>query len=264
MSSIHAAGDYRPVGSYPPTGIDVLIVGAGFAGLTASIECIRKGHNVRLLERMGDIDTAGVYQSFKLICQLSPDLWVPGDMYFMGHSATRFFQHWPEMLREYEDISMGNAWLETFKHSGERIIPPMKVSDRLRPEGMDPNTSPGTFQMRPLIYKMLLHQTERLGVNVQFGKKVVDYSEDVMSERAVAITDQGERFEADVVIAADGVGSKSQKLVGGQVRAKSSGRAIWRASFSSEHLDKHPEVKAFFGNIPGNNNDEPVIRKFLG
>lgn len=51
--------DSRPVGSYPPTGIDVLIVGTGLAGLTASIECIRKGHNVRVLERNDDINTQG-------------------------------------------------------------------------------------------------------------------------------------------------------------------------------------------------------------
>ncbi|KAJ8110656.1 hypothetical protein ONZ43_g5818 [Nemania bipapillata] len=58
MSSIYSKTDSNPVGSYPPTGIDVLIVGTGLAGLTASIECIRKGHNVRMLERMGDINTA--------------------------------------------------------------------------------------------------------------------------------------------------------------------------------------------------------------
>lgn len=49
----------RPVGSYPDTGIEVLIVGTGLAGLTASIECIRKGHRVRVLERNDDINTAG-------------------------------------------------------------------------------------------------------------------------------------------------------------------------------------------------------------
>jgi ribulose 1,5-bisphosphate synthetase/thiazole synthase len=49
-----------PVGSYPQSGIDVLIVGTGLAGLTASIECIRKGHNVRVLERYDDINTAGM------------------------------------------------------------------------------------------------------------------------------------------------------------------------------------------------------------
>ena len=51
--------EIRPVGSYPPTGIDVLVVGTGLAGLTACIECVRKGHKVRVLERDASINTAG-------------------------------------------------------------------------------------------------------------------------------------------------------------------------------------------------------------
>jgi NADPH-dependent 2,4-dienoyl-CoA reductase/sulfur reductase-like enzyme len=51
--------DSKPLGSYPPSGIDVLIVGTGLAGLTASIECVRKGHNVKVLERNASINTAG-------------------------------------------------------------------------------------------------------------------------------------------------------------------------------------------------------------
>lgn len=49
----------RPLGSYPPSGIDVLIVGTGLAGLVCALECTRKGHNVRVLERNADINTAG-------------------------------------------------------------------------------------------------------------------------------------------------------------------------------------------------------------
>lgn len=51
--------EFKPVGSYPDSGIDVLVVGTGLAGLTAALECIRKGHNVRVLERNADINTAG-------------------------------------------------------------------------------------------------------------------------------------------------------------------------------------------------------------
>jgi 2-polyprenyl-6-methoxyphenol hydroxylase-like FAD-dependent oxidoreductase len=51
--------DAKPVGSYPSTGIDVLVVGTGLAGLTAAIECTRKGHSVRVLERNDTINTAG-------------------------------------------------------------------------------------------------------------------------------------------------------------------------------------------------------------
>lgn len=35
----------------PPSGINVLIVGAGVGGLVAAIECYRKGHNVQIWER---------------------------------------------------------------------------------------------------------------------------------------------------------------------------------------------------------------------
>lgn len=55
--------DTQPVGSYPKSGIDVLIVGTGFAGLTAAIECTRKGHDVRLLERNATINTAGEFSA---------------------------------------------------------------------------------------------------------------------------------------------------------------------------------------------------------
>ncbi|KAI0128691.1 hypothetical protein BJ170DRAFT_707047 [Xylariales sp. AK1849] len=236
--------DSKPVGSYPPTGIDVIVVGTGLAGLTAAIECVRKGHNVRVLERNATVNTAG-------------------DMYFMGLSATRFFKHWPEMSEEYDSISLHNAWMETYKHDGPRMIPPAKVADRLRDAGLDPDTPPGTFQMRPLVYKMFVNQVEKLGIQIEFGKRVVDYYEDEKLRKAGVVTDQGERFEADVVIAADGVGSKSQKLVGGQVRAMSSGRAMWRAAFPRKYIEKNPEVAEFF-KLVGENGDEPIIRTWLG
>ena len=56
--TIHGT-ECEPVGTFPSTGIDVLVVGTGLAGLTAAIECIRKGHNVRVLERAPTINTLG-------------------------------------------------------------------------------------------------------------------------------------------------------------------------------------------------------------
>lgn len=43
----------------PPSGIDVLIVGGGLGGMSAAIECHRKGHNVRIIEKRRDFDTFG-------------------------------------------------------------------------------------------------------------------------------------------------------------------------------------------------------------
>jgi 2-polyprenyl-6-methoxyphenol hydroxylase-like FAD-dependent oxidoreductase len=182
-------------------------------------------------------------------------------MYFMGLSATRFMKHWPALVEEYHEISLHNAWIETFKHDGEQMIKPLKVADRLRAAGLDPNTPPGSFQMRPLVYKMFVRQVEKLGINVEFGARVVDYFEDEKSGKGGVVTDDGRRYEADLVIAADGVGSKSQKLVGGQVRAQKSGRAMWRAAFPRTALDKNPEVKEFFGLVDGT---DPIVRTWLG
>jgi len=233
----------KPLGSYPESGISVLIVGTGLAGLTAAIESVRKGHKVQVLERDSAINTAG-------------------DMYFMGLSATPFFKHWPEMKEEYDSIGLHNAWIETYKHSGEQMIKPLKVAERLKAAGLDPNTPPGTFQMRPLIYRMFVRQVERLGVNIDFNSQVVDYWEDEAKNKAGVTCKDGKTYEADVVIAADGVGSKSQKLVGGQVRAKSSGRAMWRAAFPIEYMDANPEVKEHYGMV-GENKDEPMVRTYL-
>lgn len=55
------AMEFAPIGTYPSTGIDVLIVGTGFGGLTAALELTRKGHNVRILERNKGPDMSGMY-----------------------------------------------------------------------------------------------------------------------------------------------------------------------------------------------------------
>ena len=59
LTSRDSIMESKPVGSYTPTGIDVLIIGTGLAGLVAALECVRKGHNVRVLERNSSINTAG-------------------------------------------------------------------------------------------------------------------------------------------------------------------------------------------------------------
>lgn len=179
----------------------------------------------------------------------------------MGLSATRFMKHWPELAKEYDEISLHNAWIETYKHDGEHMIKPLKVADRLRAAGLDPGTPPGTFQMRPLVYQMFINQVEKLGVKIEFNRRVVDYFEDEKTGKGGVETDDGERYEADIVIAADGVGSKSQKLVGGQVRAQKSGRAMWRAAFPRKALDANPEVREFFSLI---NGTDPIVRTWLG
>ena len=57
------------------SGIKVIIVGAGFGGLCAAIECNRQGHEVE------------IYESFK-------ELRVLGDIISFGANAGRIFRRW--------------------------------------------------------------------------------------------------------------------------------------------------------------------------
>lgn len=45
---------------HPPTGISVLVVGAGVGGLMAALECRRKGHDVRVVEKSPTPSTQGI------------------------------------------------------------------------------------------------------------------------------------------------------------------------------------------------------------
>lgn len=44
---------------YPSSGLDVLVVGGGLGGLTFAIEAHRKGHCVRILEKMPGFEGFG-------------------------------------------------------------------------------------------------------------------------------------------------------------------------------------------------------------
>lgn len=44
---------------YPRSGLDVLVVGGGLAGLTFAIEAFRKGHEVLLIDRRPHFDDYG-------------------------------------------------------------------------------------------------------------------------------------------------------------------------------------------------------------
>jgi NADPH-dependent 2,4-dienoyl-CoA reductase/sulfur reductase-like enzyme len=48
---------------HPSTGISVLVVGAGVGGLVVALECYRKGHDVRVIERASGPVTAGMTSS---------------------------------------------------------------------------------------------------------------------------------------------------------------------------------------------------------
>ena len=45
--------------------------------------------------------------------------------------------------------------------------------------------------MRPLVYRMFVNAVEKLGVSVEFNRKIVDYSEDETKGKAYCSTEDG-------------------------------------------------------------------------
>lgn len=65
----HPGIGYAQVAPVDSSGIKVIIVGAGFAGLACAIECKRKGHRVLVLEKFSELKILGEFiHPFECLC----------------------------------------------------------------------------------------------------------------------------------------------------------------------------------------------------
>jgi hypothetical protein len=176
-----------------------------------------------------------------------------GDFVGIAPSATRQFKKWPGMMETYLDI-VYRPCMSIFKHDGELLGGPFSIK-----EGIDDLPTPVS---RPKLISALFDYASKLGIPVTFGKRVVSYHEDVGLNRAFAVTDQDESFQADLVIAADGVGSQSWKAVqAAATEIKSSGYAVYRVAYPTAKAFESPLVAKAFA-LPS--NDEDLCHLYLG
>jgi 2-polyprenyl-6-methoxyphenol hydroxylase-like FAD-dependent oxidoreductase len=167
------------------THVKVLIVGAGYAGLMAALECWRKGHDVvGILERSDGPNFSG-------------------DLIIIQPSALDIMRHWPQMRRELEQdkVTVGTYY---YRHNGELIDGPVDpnfnapehVNKREGQPGGFPSV--GTVQIRQKFYRMLLRQVARLGFTVDYGKRVDNYFEDESAGLGGVVLTDGTVRTADV------------------------------------------------------------------
>ncbi|KAJ5668922.1 hypothetical protein N7462_009992 [Penicillium macrosclerotiorum] len=208
-----------------PTGIKVVVVGAGFGGLTAAIECHRQGHTVE------------IYESF-------PELKSLGDIISFGPNAGRIYRRWSngkvaDRLKPLS-INLENHGFKIHKWTGELVH--TQHAHQHDPDAPVFNGHRG--ELHTIVFN---YAKNELGIPIYLGQRVTQYFED--ENQAGIILEDESKVTADVIIGADGVRSKARELVLGYFdKPKSSGYAVFRAWFSNVDMVKDPRTKHFCEN----------------
>ncbi|CAH0028286.1 unnamed protein product [Clonostachys rhizophaga] len=196
---------------YPESGLSLLIVGGGIAGLAFAIEAHRKGHNVRVVERRPSFDDFAIQTP----ALHTPKQW-PG---FMDRLRASSFTP-RAVIKKYDDSLVG-----TF---------PLGTPD-------DPTLVFNRFEF----HNILEEYARSLNIAIEFSSNAVAYFESD-GKWGVELSD-GSKLEADVVVAADGAGSKSWKLILGEKNEPiSSGYALYRVSFPVGPAMENPIIAKEF------------------
>ncbi|KAK1672188.1 putative MAK1-like monooxygenase [Colletotrichum godetiae] len=225
------------------TGIKIVVVGAGFGGLTTAIECHRQGHDVVL------------YESFPELKQL-------GDIISFGANAGRIFQRWHNgaVVSRLKPlcIDLQDYGFRIHKWDTGEVV----LTQKRPPADLEaPVLNGHRGELHEVIYN---YAKDELAIPIHLGQPVTDYFEDedgagIQLQNGSKVgdlpvssrikTQYVSKVLADVVIAADGVRSKARELVlGHKDKPQSSGYAIWRAWFAADALLADPRTRQFCEN----------------
>jgi 2-polyprenyl-6-methoxyphenol hydroxylase-like FAD-dependent oxidoreductase len=151
------------------------------------------------------------------------------------------------------EIEQVNAGVTYEKHDGKHIYGPT-VPNFNEPEHLSLRRGPkfvAPAQIRQKFFRMLLRQVAKLGLTVEYGKRVDRYFEDNVAQKGGVLLDNGEVQVADIVVAADGLKSSSEVLLFGEhIPPKPSGMSIYRISYPREMAMKNELVRKRWGDSP--------------
>jgi 2-polyprenyl-6-methoxyphenol hydroxylase-like FAD-dependent oxidoreductase len=176
------------------------------------------------------------------------------------------------MVEENERISY-DPWLAWHKITGERVSGPSPLpfraaknttSDDQNGSDVSAKKPPQRFyrHSRPKFHKMLTEQCHKVGIDVEYGKYVVEYYEKPNINEAGVLLKSGEVVKADVVVAADGIGSKSTKItLDTEVAVRPTGYAIFRTAFPVQMAISDPLIRERFTLMP---DGRPIAEMWMG
>ncbi|KAK6008108.1 hypothetical protein QM012_000011 [Aureobasidium pullulans] len=165
-----------------------------------------------------------------------------GDSFSIGPSAINGFRNWPFLKARNSEIAYDP--LVSFHHiNGERFAGPKDFSKMLYSE----DAARVFRHSRPRFHSMLLEQLQQIGIEVEYDCEVQEYFEEAEHSRAGVVLRDGSQVSGSLVVAADGLRSKSWPLVAGkEVPARSSGDALFRVAYPVELALADPKVAEHF------------------
>jgi 2-polyprenyl-6-methoxyphenol hydroxylase-like FAD-dependent oxidoreductase len=195
----------------PCEGLKVLVVGAGFAGLTAAIECRKRGASVT------------IFESNKTRRQL-------GDIISFGSNSGRIFRSWPGVEEQLDPLCHHSDGIDFRAYDDEFLI--RQTWDAEADWGKKFNGHRGE------VHEIVWNHALSVGVEIRLSSKVQEYFED---DDKAGVVVNGEKITGDVVLAGDGVRSTARTIVlGFEDKPKSSGYAVYRSWMGTEELKKNP------------------------
>jgi salicylate hydroxylase len=215
--------------------LQVIIVGAGLGGLGAAISILLAGHSVEILEVAPEIGEIGAG------IQCLPN-------------STRVLTSWglEERLSEY---ATSPRLCNMIGWKGNKISE-MNFHDYEKDCG-----APFWDFHRANLHMGLLERAIELGAVLKTKTKVMDVeyqeSSDGASTMAIAVCEEGRRYEADLIVGADGINSKCREiLLGHEDPPLLTGDLAYRLLLNTEDMMKDPELKSFV--------EDPQVNYWIG
>lgn len=188
--------------------MEILIAGGGIGGLAASIGLARSGHQVEVCEQAERLRTVGAGIS------LQPNA-------FQALETLGLAQ---EVMPRGVTASRASLW-----RSDGRLIRDFDF------DGYEAETGyrPYIFHRASLL-ETLFDEAKRHGVDVRFGQRVESIEQ---QDDAVSVTmDSGVKYEADLLVGADGINSRVRSHLFGDETKRFSGYVCWRGIVDDPQL----------------------------
>ena len=207
----------------------VLIVGAGFGGLTAAIECRKRGKQVTYSNLKLLIVTL-ILGFTVILFEGNSSRRQLGDIISFGSNSGRIFCSWPGVAEKLDPLCHHSDGFDFRTFDDEFLI--RQIWDAEQNYGKRFNGHRGE------IHEVVWNHAVDVGVEIRLGCKVQEYFE---TEDEAGVVVNGERIVGDVVLAGDGVRSQARTIVlGFEDKPKSSGYAVYRAWMNTETLKQNP------------------------